>query len=47
LIRERLKLLETKTGMPATIEVDDKIIDGKSTGTRITVTIPFYNIDEV
>lgn len=46
LIKERLRLLEIKTGMPANIEVDDKVVEGKSAGTSIKVTIPFYNIDE-
>lgn len=47
LIKERLRLLEIKTGMPASIEVEDKLLEGKSAGTSIRVTIPFYNIDEV
>jgi LytS/YehU family sensor histidine kinase len=46
LIKERLRLLEIKTGMPANIQVDDKLVAGKSTGTSVRVTIPFYNIDE-
>ncbi len=47
LIKERLRLLEIKTGMPASIETDDKLVEGKSGGTRIKIKIPFYNIDEV
>jgi ligand-binding sensor domain-containing protein/putative methionine-R-sulfoxide reductase with GAF domain/two-component sensor histidine kinase len=47
LIKERLRLLEIKTGKPANIEVEDKHSEGRSTGTSIKVIIPFYNIDEV
>ena len=45
IIRERLKLLEQKTGKPARLEVMD-IENGESRGTKVIITIPYYNPEE-
>ncbi len=47
IIRERLELLQEKTGKDAAIHVEDKKLNGRPTGTRVTVIIPYYNRDEV
>jgi len=47
IIRERLKLLEQKTGKPARLEVRDLHNDEmKATGTKVIITIPYYNPEE-
>ncbi|MEK7227042.1 MAG: histidine kinase, partial [Bacteroidota bacterium] len=47
IIRERLKLLEQKTGKPARLEMEDLFnAENKATGTKIIITIPYYNPDE-
>jgi LytS/YehU family sensor histidine kinase len=43
IIRERLELLERKTGQPARVEFDDK----PGGGTRVTIHIPYYNQEEL
>lgn len=43
IIRERLELLERKTGQPARVEFDDK----PGGGTRVTIQIPYYNQEEL
>jgi ligand-binding sensor domain-containing protein/putative methionine-R-sulfoxide reductase with GAF domain/two-component sensor histidine kinase len=47
LIKERLQLLEKKTGKPAGIKTEDITVDDKPAGTLVQLIIPFYNIDEV
>jgi putative methionine-R-sulfoxide reductase with GAF domain/two-component sensor histidine kinase len=47
IIRERLELLKEKTGKDAAIQVEDKKLNGRASGTRVTVIIPYYNRDEV
>jgi LytS/YehU family sensor histidine kinase len=47
IILERLELLKEKTGKDAAIHVEDKKLNGRPTGTRVTVIIPYYNRDEV
>lgn len=47
IIRERLELLKEKTGKDAAIHVEDKKLNGRAMGTRVTVIIPYYNRDEV
>jgi LytS/YehU family sensor histidine kinase len=43
IIKERLQLLQQKTGKPASV----KFIDRKSGGTRVIITIPYYNPEEI
>lgn len=45
IIRERLRLLEQKTGKPATLEIEDLKDEKGATGTRVILTIPYYNPD--
>lgn len=47
IIRERLKLLEQKTGKPARLEMQDLYNDKQeASGTRVIITIPYYNPEE-
>ena len=43
IIRERLQLLEQKTGKPAAIAFEDIL----PSGTRVTINIPYYNPEEI
>ncbi len=43
IIRERLQLLQQKTGKPASINFEDV----HPSGTRVTINIPYYNPEEV
>jgi LytS/YehU family sensor histidine kinase len=43
IIRERLSLLQQKTGKPASINFEDT----KPSGTRVTISIPYYNPEEL
>lgn len=47
IIRERLALLEQKTGKPARVEMQDLYdAEARPAGTRVTITIPYYNPEE-
>jgi hypothetical protein len=47
IIKERLSLLQQKTGKPAHLEVKDLYNqEGESTGTKVIITIPYYNPEE-
>jgi ligand-binding sensor domain-containing protein/putative methionine-R-sulfoxide reductase with GAF domain len=46
IIRERLDLLQQKTGKPASLEIKDMYMNNKATGTRVIITIPYYNPEE-
>jgi ligand-binding sensor domain-containing protein len=47
IVNERLSMLEQKTGKPAYMEYFDVLNeDGEVSGTKIIVTLPFYNQDE-
>lgn len=44
IVQERLKLLQQKTGKPAKMEIEDLYANhGNAAGTRIVITIPYYN----
>ncbi len=43
LIKERLQLLQQKTGREASMITQDKMENGQPSGTRITMVIPSYN----
>lgn len=43
IINERLQLLQQKTGKPASVQFEDH----PEGGTRVTITIPYYNPDEL
>ncbi|MBK7434175.1 MAG: hypothetical protein IPI66_09950 [Chitinophagaceae bacterium] len=44
IIRERLELLQKKTGKPAKVEITDLYNpQNEPSGTRVTITIPYYN----
>ncbi len=47
IIKERLELLQEKTGKPASVKIED-MYDGTGypAGTRIEITIPYYNPEE-
>ncbi len=47
IIRERLELLQQKTGKPASVEMED-LFDSKQqpAGTRVHITIPYYNPEQ-
>ncbi|HEX5652653.1 MAG TPA: histidine kinase, partial [Chitinophagaceae bacterium] len=48
IIRERLELLQQKTGKPASVEIEDLQNDkGRAAGTRVIITIPYYNPEEI
>ena len=48
IIEERLSLLQKKTGKPASVEIIDKMDElNAPAGTRVVITIPFYNKEEV
>lgn len=48
IIKERLKLLEQKTGKPAGLEVKDIYNEkNEATGTKVIITIPYYNPEEI
>lgn len=46
IIKERLDLLQQKTGKPAHVEINDLYNTSKATGTRVIITIPYYNPEE-
>jgi sensor histidine kinase YesM len=47
IIRERLSLLQQKTGKPAHVEITDLYDQhSEATGTKVIITIPFYNPEE-
>jgi LytS/YehU family sensor histidine kinase len=47
IIRERLSLLQQKTGKPAHVEITDLYNQhSEATGTKVIITIPFYNPEE-
>jgi ligand-binding sensor domain-containing protein/putative methionine-R-sulfoxide reductase with GAF domain len=47
IIRERLQLLQQKTGKPASVELKDLYTTGNApAGTRVIITIPYYNPEE-
>jgi hypothetical protein len=44
IIRERLHLMQQKTGKPAKVDIQDLVDEQKQpAGTRVTITIPYYN----
>lgn len=47
LIKERLLLLQQKTGKEASLATEDILDKGSITGTRVKIIIPYYNNDEV
>jgi ligand-binding sensor domain-containing protein len=48
IIQERLRLLEEKTGKPATLTIEDvQEKNNEVTGTRVIITIPYYNPEEI
>ncbi|MFZ9388109.1 MAG: GAF domain-containing protein [Chitinophagaceae bacterium] len=48
IIRERLELLQQKTGKPASVEMEDLFDStGQPAGTRVKIIIPYYNPDEI
>lgn len=48
LINERLKLLQQKTGKPASMSIEDiELNEAGDTGTRVTIIIPFYNNETI
>jgi len=48
IIRERLQLLEQKTGKPARLEVNDLYDQQQqATGTKVIITIPYYNPEKI
>lgn len=47
IIEERLKLLQQKTGKPASVQIEDLAdAGGKPSGTKVIITIPYYNPEE-
>ncbi len=47
IIKERLDLLQQKTGKPAHVEIQDIYDEHKEpTGTKVIITIPYYNPEE-
>jgi LytS/YehU family sensor histidine kinase len=47
IIRERLDLLQQKTGKPAKMDIEDLYDDRqRPLGTRVVITIPYYNPEE-
>lgn len=47
IIRERLELLQKKTGKPAHVKIDDLYdAEQQPAGTRVSITIPYYNPEE-
>jgi len=46
IIKERLELLQQKTGKPASLEIKDMYINNEATGTKVIITIPYYNPEE-
>jgi ligand-binding sensor domain-containing protein/putative methionine-R-sulfoxide reductase with GAF domain len=47
IIRERLNLMQQKTGKPAKVEIIDQYNNiNEPTGTKVIITIPYYNPDE-
>ncbi|HEX7844485.1 MAG TPA: histidine kinase [Chitinophagaceae bacterium] len=47
IIRERLDLLQQKTGKPANVEIKDLVDENKeAAGTKVIITIPYYNPEE-
>ena len=48
IIEERLLLLQQKTGKPAKVEIEDLYTsENEAAGTRICITIPYYNPEEL
>jgi LytS/YehU family sensor histidine kinase len=47
IIKQRLNLLQQKTGKPAYVEISDLYNSkNESTGTKVIITIPYYNPEE-
>ena len=46
IIKERLELLQQKTGKPASLEIKDMYTNNEATGTKVIITIPYYNPEE-
>ena len=46
IIRERLELLQQKTGKPASLKIEDTYLNNEATGTKVIITIPYYNPEE-
>jgi LytS/YehU family sensor histidine kinase len=47
IIQERLNLMQQKTGKPATVEIIDLSNNlNQATGTKVIITIPYYNPEE-
>lgn len=46
IIRERLELLQQKTGKPASLKIEDIYSNNEATGTKVIITIPYYNPEE-
>jgi len=46
IIRERLELLQQKTGKPASLEIKDMYSNNEANGTQVIITIPYYNPEE-
>lgn len=47
IIRERLDLMMQKTGKPANVEINDLYNEaGEPTGTKVIITIPYYNPEQ-
>ena len=48
IIKERLQLLEKKTGKPAALTIHDVVdSEGKVAGTEVQIIIPYYNPEEI
>lgn len=46
IIRERLALLQQKTGKPASLKIEDMYSNNEASGTKVIITIPYYNPEE-
>lgn len=46
IIRERLELLQQKTGKPASLQINDLQTGHEATGTKVIISIPYYNPEE-
>lgn len=46
IIRERLRLLQQKTGKQASLEIKDLYTNNEASGTKVIITIPYYNPEE-
>lgn len=47
LIQKRLQILEQKTSLPNSIQIEDKSENDSPSGTRVTISLPFYNPEEL